>query len=320
MERLLCGVDIGGTKLSAALFRSNGTMVAKETTKEHVGKEPGEVLRVIAGLVRGLLDSESLGLGDIEGVGVGITGHVLGREGLIITTSNFKIPFLRYPFVEKLGALLPGTRVLLDNDANVQALGESMYGAGRGYGSMVFITVSTGVGAGIVLGGKLLRGHNGTAGEIGHTVIDMRSTHKCTCGNYGCAMALSSGLFLPELYAEKLRAGMSSRIDIDEKDVGSMCGELLAQGVSCGDLISIEIMNDSADVIGTLAFNVFQFLDPDLVVLGGGLLNLGDAYVKRIRSRFLDLSKDMMLEEMEIKTSELGADSGLLGAASLLRE
>lgn len=319
-ERLLCGVDLGGTKLAAALFRKDGSRVDRVSTNDHVCRENDEVIDVAAGLVRGLLDRNGLGLGDLEGVGIGIAGHVLFKKGMVITTSNFEKPFLKYPLVERLGRHLPGARIVLDNDANCQALGEWRFGAGRGTESMVFITVSTGVGAGIVLNGRLHRGHQGTAGEVGHSIIDFDSDQLCTCGNKGCSMAHSSGLFLPKLYGDKLKEGMTSCIDVDEGSLDTVCGELLAHGMKCNDEISIAVLNDSADAVGTSVFNVFQMLNPDLVVLGGGLMNLGEYYISRIRQRFVFLVRDMMYEEMEIRVSELGADAGLLGAAALLVE
>jgi glucokinase len=318
--KLICGVDLGGTKLSAALFDQKGSLIGKEIIHKHVDETTDGIVRITAELVKTLLTNNNVEFSDILGIGVGLAGHILYKKGIIITTSNFKVTFTNYPFVEKMQVHLPGVKVLLDNDANVQALGEYMYGAGRGYESMVFITVSTGVGAGIVLNGKLLRGKNGTAGEIGHSIIEYNSRYLCTCGNYGCAMAHSSGLFLPELYKYKLESGMTSSIGLTVQNVSSFDGYLLEKGINEGDEISIAIMNESADIIGASVFNIHKMLDPDAVVLGGGLMQLGDRYMSRIKNQFKFLMQDMMDDEMEIKLWEIGADAGLLGAASLLLE
>ena len=318
--KLICGVDLGGTKLSAALFGQDGSLVGKEITYDHVDKTTEGIVKVTAKLVKTLLSNNNVGPSDILGIGVGLAAHIRFKKGIIITSSNFKVTFTNYPFVEKLQLYFPNVKILLDNDANVQALGEYMYGAGRGYESMVFVTISTGVGAGIVLNGKLLRGKNGTAGEIGHSIIEYKSRYLCTCGNYGCAMAHSSGLFFPDLYRYKLETGMKSSIGITDQNAASFDGHLLEKGVNEGDDISIGIMNESADIIGASVFNIHKMLDPDAVVLGGGLMKLGDMYMSRIKSQFKFLMQDMMEEEMEIKHSEIGADAGLLGAASLLLE
>ena len=318
--KFICGVDLGGTKLSAALFDQMGILIGKEITHDHVNETTDGIVGVIADLIKALLKNNNARLTDILGIGVGLAGHILYRKGIIITTSNFKVTFTNYPFVEKMELYFPGVKILLDNDANVQALGEYMYGAGKGYESMVFMTVSTGVGAGIVLNGKLLRGKNGTAGEIGHSIIEYKSKYLCTCGNYGCAMAHSSGLFLPELYKYKLESGMTSSIGLTLDNISSFDGHFLEKGVNKGDKISISIMNESADIIGASVFNIHKMLDPDAVVLGGGLMQLGDKYMSRIKNQFRFLMQEMMEDEMEIKHSEIGADAGLLGAASLLLE
>jgi len=319
-EKLLCGVDLGGTKLSAALFDTSGTLLKKEITYDHVGLQPDQTVEIIANLLNTLFQGYGITTSDIEGIGVGLAGHILYKEGLVITTSNFTHTMKNYPLIEKLGYYFPDTRILLDNDANVQALGESLYGAGKGYETMVFMTVSTGVGAGIVLNGKLLRGRSGTAGEIGHSIVDYDSDMQCTCGNFGCSMALSSGLFLPELYRRKLRKGMVSPCGLAESQTDNLNGRLLEALILKRDLIAKEIMNDSADIVGTSIFNIFQLLNPECIVLGGGMMKLGKEYFDRIRKRFTFLAKDVMIEELHLKLSEIGADAGLVGSAALLLE
>ena len=194
-EKLICGVDLGGTKLSAALFKQDGSLVGKETVYDHSDKEWDDIVRIIAGLLTRLFESCSVKKRNVLGIGVALAGHIHFKKGMIVTVSNFAHNIYNYPFVDKLSALFPGVRIILDNDANAQAYGEYKFGAGRGYQDLVFVTVSTGIGGGIVLNGKMLRGKVGTAGEVGHSIIDIDSDVKCTCGNYGCAMALASGLF-----------------------------------------------------------------------------------------------------------------------------
>jgi len=320
MEKLLCGVDLGGTKLSAALFRQDGSLVGKEVVYDHKKMTSDEVLLAVAGLLHRLLDANRVTADDLLGIGVALAGHVLFREGKIITTSNFPITIRDYPLVAKLGAHFPGVKIVLDNDANAQAFGEYKYGAGRGYSSLVFVTVSTGIGGGIILDGKMVRGRSGTAGEVGHSIIDYDSDVQCTCGNYGCAMALASGLFFPSLYRMHLKKGLKSTIGIDEESADKVNGHLIEEGVREGDPVSRAIVDNSAVVVGTTVFNIFQMLNPELVVLGGGLMALGDDYVNRIREEFHSHTHEMMVEDMDIKLAETGADAGLLGAASLILE
>jgi len=322
MEKLICGVDLGGTKLAAALFKQDGSRVDMEMIHDHKDLDHDETVFRIADLVKQLLTRNDLDLTDLLGVGVGLAGHILHREGLIITTSNFKKNYYHFPMVAKLEKEFNGIKVFLDNDANTQALGEYKYGAGSDgdYDSLVYMTISTGIGAGLVINRKMFRGRSGTAGEIGHSIINMDSDAKCTCGNYGCLMALSSGLFFPELYKRKLEEGMKSSLGITMETAGEVDGHLVSRGYKGGDPVSIALVEDSADMVGFGVFNIFQLLNPDVIVLGGGLMNFGDSFTNRIREKFCSLTKEMMCEDMEILVSDMGTDAGLLGAAALVLE
>jgi len=319
-EKLICGVDLGGTKLSAALYNLDGTLVGKEVIYDHSDKQWDEIVAKIAALVKRLFESCSVTADDVLGIGVALAGHIHFKKGIIITVSNFAENIYNYPFVEKLSALVPGVKIVLDNDANAQAYGEFKFGAGKGYHDLVFVTVSTGIGGGIIVDGKMLRGLSGTAGEVGHSIIDLDSDVLCTCGNYGCAMALASGLFFPSLYRMHLKKGMKSTIGIDEESAGTLDGPAIEEGMKKGDPICRTIVDNSAVVVGASLYNIHKMLDPELVILGGGLMAFGDEYFNRIKSEFFSHTHEMMGEEMEIKLAETGRDAGVLGAAALVLE
>lgn len=319
-EKLICGVDLGGTKLSAALFKTDGSLVAKETVYDHHDMEWDAIVATIGTLVKQLMQGASVTPDDILGVGVACAAHIHFKKGMIVTVSNFAHNIYDYPFVEKLSVHLPDMKIILDNDANAQAFGEYMFGAGKGYHNLVFVTVSTGIGGGIIVNDKMLRGKVGTAGEVGHSIIDIDSDVKCTCGNYGCAMALASGLFFPDLYRMHLKKGLVSSIGINSETADSMDGKAIEDGMKAGDPICTAIVENSADVVGSSLYNIYKMLDPELVILGGGLMSFGDMYMKRIKERFLSHTHEMMSEEMEIKLAETGRDAGLLGAAALVLE
>lgn len=319
-EKLICGVDLGGTKLSAALFKTDGTMVGKETVYDHSDEDGNGLVRIIAELINKLFHTYSVNSQDVLGIGVALAGHINFKKGLIVTTSNFAATINNYPFVDKLSALLPGMKIILDNDANAQAFGEFLFGAGKGYHNLVFVTVSTGIGGGIIVNDKMLRGKVGTAGEVGHHIIDIDSDVKCTCGNFGCAMALASGLFFPDLYRMHLKKGLMSSIGITLETADQMNGQTIEDGMKKGDPICTAIVENSADVVGSTLYNIYKMLDPELVILGGGLMSFGDMYMKRIKKRFISHTHEMMSEEMEIKLAETGRDAGLLGAAALVLE
>ncbi len=317
MEKLLCGVDLGGTKLSAGLFSQNGRRIDRLEIKDHVDKDNDGVTEAIVGLAKAILLQNRLQDSDLLGIGIGVAAHIRFREGIIITSSNFRVPFKNYPMREKVQSHFR-VPVILDNDANAQAYGEFTFGAGRGRKDVVFMTVSSGIGAGIIIDGKLLRGVTGTAGEIGHTITQFESDQQCTCGNRGCLMAQASGIFFPSLFQKKLEEGKTTLMNIN--DVSAVDGHALAQGFKQGDGICSEIYYESARMIGIGVYNIFQMLNPEAVIIGGGLMNLGPEYIEEIRKTFYTYVQDMMHDRMEIIPAELEGESGLVGAAALLLE
>jgi glucokinase len=318
--KYLCGVDLGGTKLAAALYTQGGELAAKEMVHDHADKDGDGIVLAMANLVKTLLKGAGVTLSDLLGIGVAVAAHVNFKEGKIITTSNFAHTITDFPVVEKMSALLPGVKIVMDNDANAQGYGEYKFGAGKGYNSLVFVTVSTGIGGGIVLNGRTHRGRSGTAGEVGHSIIDLDSDIQCTCGNYGCTMALASGLFFPDLYRYFLKKGIKSTIGVTEETAGEMNGPAVKKGWEDGDPVCAAIVEQSAVAVGAQLFNIFSMLDPELVILGGGLMALGETYRQRIRDEFLSHTHKMMIGEMEIKLAETGVDACLVGAAALVLE
>jgi glucokinase len=319
MGNILCGVDIGGTKLSVALLTVEGHIIDKCVDCDHVSKSECELTDQIKYDIRQMLKRNSLTESDLCGIGIGCAGHIRFRDGTIITTSNLK-GFKGYPLrgdIQK-DFIVP---VTLDNDANAMAFGELKFGAGRGYDNMVFLTISTGIGAGIIIDNKLYRGITGTAGEFGHTIIEPGSELVCTCGNKGCLMSVACGMALPYLFQKKLKEGKVTKLDFPaDFDYSKVDGKVIKQGLDIGDPVSEEIMLETGRYVGIGIYNIFQALNPQLIVLGGGLLSWGDDFLDKIKQTFYDLARDMMFDHVDIKISEIGPDSGVIGAASLSLE
>lgn len=316
MDSVLCGVDIGGTKLGVGIVSTDGRLLAEETIHDHVRKTPDEIVAAIAALVPGLVGRAGFPMKALKGVGVGTAGHLRHKDGVMITMSNLA-GWAGYPLRERLRARL-ALPVEVDNDANAQAFGEFKHGAGRGYKDEVFMTISTQIGAGIILGGKLFRGMTGTAGEIGHTIVDPAGDEVCPCGNRGCLIAMASGFALPGAFRRAFRAGVTSRL-VSEDDLGpgAIDGPLVARGMAEGDEACLHVMADFASWIGIAVYNMFQVFNPEAVVLGGGLTNWGAPFFDAIRRKVKELARDMMYDELPILPATLPA-SGIVGAASLL--
>ncbi|WP_346857336.1 ROK family protein [uncultured Draconibacterium sp.] len=319
MNKYLCGVDIGGTKCAIALVDQDGKMLDKISTCAHVDRGEDEMIKFVADQIKVLFQRNKLQQSDVEGIGIGCAGHIRFKDGVIITTSNLK-GFKNYPLRATMQQYFE-IPVIVDNDANAQAFGDFMFGAGKGYNDMVFLTISTGIGAGLVLNKKMYRGVTGTAGEFGHTIVEAHSDLTCSCGNKGCLMAHACGMALPYLFQKKLNEGKKTKLRMPSNfDVSKISGQYLKKGLEMDDPLSKEIISDSAYYVGLGIYNIFQTLNPPLVVLGGGLTNWGDFYLDKIKATFYELARDMIFDPMEIVISKIGADAGVIGAAALTLE
>ena len=319
MQNLICGIDIGGTKLSTALYTSDGVPVDHCIDCDHVDKAEQELVGQVTENVRMLLRRNGMEESGLLGIGIGCAGHIRYRDGVIITTSNLK-GYKNYPLRDAVQANFK-VPVFLDNDANAQAFGEFKFGKGKEYDDMVFLTISTGIGAGIILNKRIYRGMTGTAGEFGHTILEPGSGLSCTCGNRGCLMAVACGMALPQLFKKKLAEGKVSRLESNGGfELSKIDGKLLKKGLDMDDPVSKEVIYDSGKYVGMGIYNIFQVLNPPLIVLGGGLMSWGDFYIDTIKTTFFEYARDMIFDPIEIAVSDIGAEAGVIGAASLVLE
>jgi glucokinase len=318
MAGLLCGVDLGGTKLSVGLVDDGGQVRDRLVAYDHIRKSESELILQIRDMIRALLERGGLAEADLAGIGVGFAGHLRYREGVVITTSNFPAFKLKnFPIRQAIQDHF-SIPVMVDNDANAQSWAEFLFGAGRPYDTMIFLTISTGIGAGLVLNRRIYRGMTGTAGEFGHTIVHPESDIRCGCGNYGCLMSHASGLALPQLVRKKLQTGLRSSLHLETAQ--EIDGQLLGRGLEAGDELCRAVILECADFIGIGVYNLFQIFNPPVIVLGGGLTNWGPLYIRRIEEKFRALAGDMLFDPMAIALASTGRDAGLIGAAALLLE
>lgn len=328
MTRILCGIDIGGTKMASGLLTPDGTLGHIRTTVDHACMDEACLMDLAAAEVAMLCKEAGVAVADLEGVAVGMAGHMRSRDGIVVTTSNLT-GFKHYPLASELSQRLGGIRVILENDANCQAWAEYKYGAGKGHDDMVFVTVSTGIGAGIVINGRLYRGRSGTAGEIGHTIIEPSSDSVCTCGNKGCFMAHACTLNLEHLARKKSVRIKNTRVFENPADIGEktrptsqrlLDGKRIYVHAREGDPVAIEIIHEYADYLGIMLYNLFQILNPSAIILGGGLMNWELGFFERMTDKFHRLAGTMLDEPMLIEKAGVGEWSGVIGAGALLLE
>jgi glucokinase len=317
--RYRIGVDLGGTKLAVGVVDAAGRILGESVTHDHNGLAEEDVLGCIERNVDAALSSAAAARSDVKGVGVLFPGHIRWPDGVTLTTSNLP-GFKCFPLRERTEKLL-GIPCLADNDANAQTLGEFRYGAGVGMDPMVFVTVSTGIGGGIIIDGKPYRGFTGTAGEFGHMIIDASEGRRCTCGNHGCLMSAASGLAIPEAArraAKRLESsGACADLPAGCGDFAVLDGATLSSGCADGNELCRAVVEEFARYIGVGLYNIFQMLNPKGVVLGGGLLNLPEFFFETAVDTCYELAGPMMYDRMEIRRGLLGGKAGILGAASL---
>ncbi|HWR11371.1 MAG TPA: ROK family protein [Rectinemataceae bacterium] len=313
------GVDLGGTKLAVGVVDSGGNIIGESVTYDHRGLSEEAVLDRMERNIDAALGAAKASRAEVKGVGVLFPGHIRWPEGVTLTTSNLP-GFKGFPLRERMEARL-GIPCLADNDANAQTLGEYRYGAGIGLDPLVFMTVSTGIGGGIVIDGKLYRGFTGTAGEFGHMIVDISGEGRCACGNRGCLMGVASGLVLPEtarrLAGRLEREGACADLPEGCADFAGLDGALLASGCADDNELCRAVVLEYARYIGIGMYNVFQVLNPRGIVLGGGLLNLPNLFFDTAIATCYDLAGPMMHDRMVIRRGLLGGAAAILGAASL---
>jgi len=306
------GVDVGGTKVVAGLVDSDGKVLSRERTPMVVQQGSagglGSLKKVIASvLAKGDASKK------IEAIGVCSPGPLNPKTGVVLNPPN--LPCWRnFPLAEEL-AQLYRVRVKVDNDANAAGLAEALWGAGRGYCNVFYFTVGTGIGTGIVIDGRIYHGRTGAAGEGGHLSIDHNGP-KCGCGKRGCIEALASGPAIARRAREKLTP-KSAMLELAGGNVDAVTSEIVGQAHAAGDAIAREVL---AETIADLSFwlgNVIDLLEPDVMIVGGGVAAILEPWFAEIRDRLPGCSINPRCGEIPLLMAQYGEDAGIAGGAAL---
>ena len=313
--RLIAGVDLGGTQIRAALADGEGRILrrtscltlAEEGLESVIGRIKGAVYEVMGSTDRG----------QVQGIGVVAPGPVDPRKGVIMKAPNLSgwknVP-LKDLVEEEFG--LP---VFVGNDANSAALAEQRFGAGQGIADLIYITVSTGIGGGIIADNRLLLGAQGFAGEVGHQTIEAYGP-RCNCGNIGCLEALAAGPAIARRARQLIRAGIGMGIaDLAGGDLDKVTAKEVNQAAQAGDPIAIEIFRQAGFYIGVGIVNLLHLFNPGLIVIGGSVAKAGDLLFEPIRATVRERAMaSYYWENTPIVPATLGDDVGLLGAVALV--
>lgn len=307
MSKLFIGVDLGGTKIYTALSDENGNIIKEIIKPTEASKGYEQIVEKIKESIRYV--SSDIKDNKIISIGIGSPGPLDVSNGLIVNPPN--LPFNNFNIVDCLKDefKLP---VFLDNDANAATLAEYKFGAGVGTTNMIFITASTGVGAGAVLNKNIYRGSTSNALELGHTTVDY-SGNKCGCGNMGCVEAMSSGTAIKNQAEELLKLDVET--SLRKYDLVT-AKEVFIESDN-GDKLASEVLRKSLGYLGVAVSNAANIFDPDMIVVGGGVSDGGQIVFDIINEEMKTRCLSPILKHCIVKKAQLGGKAGVLGAVAL---
>lgn len=306
------GVDVGGTTCKLGLFKEDGSLLDKweiKTVTEDGGKA---ILPDIAKSINEKIEEMHLNREDVIGIGLGVPGPVTD-DGVIRKAVNLGWGVFN---IEETLSEISGFKVKAGNDASVAALGESWVGGGKDYNSIVLVTLGTGIGGGIVINGKILSGAHGAGAEIGHIVINPDEPVACNCGLHGCIEQYASATGIVRVAKEYIantdkESKLKTIDDVSAKDV--------FDAAKAGDALALEIVDDVCGKLATMLGRVCCTVDPEAVLIGGGVSKAGEIITDTIKKTFADKTFHAC-RETKIELATLGNDAGIFGAAKLIFE
>lgn len=308
------GIDVGGTGIQSGIVTDEGKIIEKVSIKTRIDLPFDEQIRLLAESLKDLIGRAGLQEEDIASIGVGIPGIADVNTGDIIKCTNMNWHYL--PFRKELQKWI-NKPVLIDNDANVAALAESVAGVSAGSSSSVFITIGTGIGSGIILNGKIWSGAHGIGGELGHTIIRLDGD-ECSCGNHGCLERYCAANGLIRMAKENIASHPDSLI---LKFVGNDPKKINAKSVidaaRDNDPYAVQVFDYYTSCVAQAIANVINFIDPEIIAIGGGVSKAGSFLLDPIRAKVKDYVLFNTLPMSRIELATLGAEAGIIGAAML---
>lgn len=311
-EKIVVGVDIGGTAIKVGICSLEGELLHTFEGPTEVEKGSDTICSNIAKYARAIVDESPFGWEQVEGVGIGVAGFLDIPNGIVKFSPNLPLQnvSLKAYLEEKLEK-----KVLINNDANVAALGEAWAGAGKGVDHCVCYTLGTGVGGGVIVGGKIVEGCNGMAGELGHmSIVPDLEAIQCGCGKMGCLETVSSATGIIKMAKDAVERGDRTSLSFVE---GIMAKDVI-DAAKAGDEVAIRIVNRAAFYLGKSMALLAVVLNPQRFIIGGGVSNAGEFLFEQIREVFRKYAPESAQEDVEIVPATLGNNAGVVGAAGLI--
>jgi len=310
----ILGIDLGGTKILTAVANTEGKMLSRDHSITPAKEGPDVVVKSILESVGRALDQAHIAAADLTAIGLGAPGLSNPETGILFTSPN--LPGWKDVPLRDIIAKELGKEAFLINDANAAAVGELYFGAGRGARNFIYITVSTGIGGGIIIDGKIYTGPTGTAGELGHMVIDDEGP-QCNCGNKGCWETLASGTALSREARHRIKEGAATSImKYAGGNIEKIDAEAIHEAAQAGDKVANELIARTAYYLGVGLANLVNIFNPEVIIIGGGLSNIGDMLLKPAFEEAGRRAFRQSYQAVRFARAELGRNSGVLGAAA----
>ncbi|NQT30762.1 MAG: ROK family protein [Deltaproteobacteria bacterium] len=317
-ELPVLAIDLGGTKIAAALISPDNRVMDKAHSPTLVSEGLQPVIDRIFSMIDHLLSQGNTDPAQLYGIAIAAAGAIDTNKGLITSSPNLP-GWLNIPLRDIVRKRYRVDTCLL-NDANAAALAEHRLGAGRGTANLIYLTVSTGIGGGIIINGELYSGISGCAGEIGHMTIDANGP-ECNCGNTGCLEVLASGTAVASEAKRRIKQGESSRLtDIVSGDLEGITAEKVAMAAQGGDRLAIDVISRAATYLGVGMVNLVNIFNPEMIIVGGGLSKMGELLLGPARQVVKQQAFPLCSGAVRIVTAGLGDEAGVLGAAIYARQ
>jgi len=314
MRKYAIGIDLGGTKILIALVdKATGEVINSVKKKTKKDKGPKNIIRKIVDGINELLQDSGSSLSKISSIGIGAAGQTDRENGILIGAPNLDCYDLNIKKALNEHFDIP---VFLGNDVEIATIGEMKFGAAKGYKDFVCIFVGTGVGSAIVKEGKIVLGASGTAGEIGHMIVDLNG-RTCGCGGHGCLEAYASRSAIERRIEGALKKGRPSCI-LDYLGSGkSITSGMIQKSIERGDELVLQCVTEASEYLSGGIASIINFINPELIVLGGGLVEAVDYFYEKTTKKAKAKSLPVPGKKIEFKKAVLGDYSGVIGAAFL---
>ena len=311
-ELPVLAIDLGGTKIITAIF-SGGQVIAKERCLTLADEGKQSVINRLLSSIDYILSLENIDSSQLGSISIAAAGAIDFERGLITLSPN--LPGWHDVLLRDIVKEKYKVNTLLLNDASAAALGEHRFGVGRGVSNLILLTIGTGIGGGIIINGRLYNGPSGSAGEIGHMTIDVNGP-KDRCGNIGCLETLASGTAMAGEAKKRITQGKnSSLVELVTGKIEDITAEKIGVAAQNGDRLALDVIVEAGTYLGVGMVNLVNIFNPEMIVVGGGVANLGDLLLDPARQVVRERAFQISAQAVRIVTAQLGDEAGVFGAA-----